>query len=514
MTSGGRAAVGWQAIGGAVGSAILLTLAQPPFSILPMPFLALVPLSLGLAPLPRGPEGRWKATLLAFIFGVAFWGFSLVWVPLEVGPFFSWAFPGYAFLLMMLGSLAALFGWVAHHLHRERAIPLGLALPLAWVGVEWTKAHFPLGLAFPWLGLGVTLSEWPYLLGLAEWIGEEGVAFWLAGVNGLLAAGILGMGSRRGSARWTLLVGAVLLPAALGVLRGRTRPLRGGPRVVVVGTHVPPEHRGTPAAAREALAQVREAVRGIDPGTVDLVVLPEATISFPMEAEEALGAREALAALAAELEAPLVVGALGRVAVGTAAGSLTNSAYLFLPGDSRVQRYDKARLVPGMEAGSYHRGPEGATLLAGDWRVGPLLCYESLFGGLGRKSRNAGARILLNLSSDIWFGRESALLGSFFLHQHPAHLVLRAVETRTSVARAANGGYSLLLDPTGHIISVPVPPTGGMTVGRLPIFEGRTLFSRTGDWVGPGSALLCIFLLLGGAAPNATGGLRRSRVDS
>jgi apolipoprotein N-acyltransferase len=446
---------------------------------------------------------------------VTFWGFALIWVPMVVGPFFSWAYPGYALLLVLLGGLSALFGWVTHYLYRERGIPLGLALPLAWVGVEWIKAHFPFGLAFPWLGLSVTLSEWPELLGLAEWTGEGGVAFWLAGVNGLVAGRILGKRSRRSLTPWVLLGGVVLFPSALGVARARLLPLEVGPRVVVVGTRVSPELRGLPsAAALEAMAQVEEALQAVDPGGADLLVLPEATVPFPLEDVEALDARKALAAVASEWNVAVAFGALGRVASGAAEGALTNSAYLLSPRDSRIQRYDKVRLVPGMEAGSYHPGSGPETFRAGNWIVGPLLCYESLFGGLARKSRKAGAQLLLNLSSDVWFGHENTLLGSLFLHQHPAHLVLRAVENRIPVARAANGGLSFLLDPLGRVLSETVPPEGGVTQAQLPIFPGMTLFSRTGDWVGPGSVLLCILLLLVGRWSDHPSGFSRSRVDS
>ena len=177
-------------------------------------------------------------------------------------------------------------------------------------------------------------------------------------------------------------------------------------------------------------------------------------------------------------------------------GELTNSAFLFSPGRIGVERYDKVRLVPGMEAGSYRTGSGQSTLKAGEWVLGPLLCYESLFGGLARRARGEGAGLLVNLSSDIWFGHEDSLLGALFLHQHPAHLKLRAVENRMPVARAANGGFSFLLDPLGQFLSEPVSPGGGLTQARVSVFLGTTFYSRIGDWVGTGCAILCVLLLL------------------
>jgi apolipoprotein N-acyltransferase len=497
MDSGLRLAPGLKTSGGAFASALLLALALPPFALFPLPFLALVPLALALRSLPAGPAGRWQATEAGGLFGVAFWGLALVWVPLIVGRSYSWAYPGYLLLLLILAGLSGLMGWMTHQLHHERKLPFALALALAWVGVEWAKGHFPFGLAFPWLGLGVTLSGWPELLGVAEWVGEAGVSFWLACVNGLVALAILGQGRGRGVKPWLLLAGVGLLPAVMGVARARSIRLVDGPTVAVVGTDVPPGPRGDPdAGGVEALNQIQRAVRSFEPGTLDLLVFPEGILPFApgeSEAREFLGA---LQDIASTLRAPVLFGALGGGASPDLDGAPTNSAYLLLPGGGELQRYDKVRLVPGMEAGSYRRGSVGGTLGTPKLTVGPLICYESLFGELSRGSRRAGAQLLVNLSSDIWFGGWGTLVGDAFLTQHPAHLVLRAVENRMPVARAANGGVSFLLDPLGQVIAEAEPPVGGWARARLPFSPGVTLFSRIGDWVGPGSALFCLLLVV------------------
>ena len=136
------------------------------------------------------------------------------------------------------------------------------------------------------------------------------------------------------------------------------------------------------------------------------------------------------------------------------------------------------------------------TFRIGGWVAAPLICYESLFSEAARQGSRAGAQFLVNLSSDVWFGGEGSWLGSRFLGQHPAHLVLRAVETRTSVARAAKGGYTFLLDPSGREISQAVPPGTGSVQGRLPVFRGSTVFFRTGDWVGPISFSISLMALI------------------
>jgi apolipoprotein N-acyltransferase len=552
-------------------SALLLALAQPPFHVLPLAFLALAPLAAGLASLPPGPGGESRASLQGAIFGLAFWGISLSWIPLVVGRHFSWALPAYGLLLGLLAGLSALFAWAVHRLRYRAGLPLALGVPLAWVGVEWIRAHFPLGLAFPWLGLGATLTPRPWLLGVAEWTGESGVAFWLALASGWVAGKMVRIGGRRGRSgvggfhwrRWlplgeskwrpgpspdgpgrerrpqsggigsapgaqpgdcgsasrpqpgrqragptpvsgrsrayrVLVATALLAPPLLGWGRARTLPLHPGPTLAVVGTGVPRELRSDPgASAREAMSQIRAALRSPTPfPPTDLILLPEATVPLPLEGQEARLLREEIGLLAAQAGTPLVVGALGWVPAGAGSNALTNSAYLVLADGTISHRYDKARLVPGMEAGAYRPGTGRRILESDGWVFGPLVCYESLFGGLARKARQEGAHALLNLTSDIWFGDGESFVGSMFLRQHPAHLVLRAVENRMPVARAANGGLSFLLDPLGRISSPVVPPEGGVVRAQLSTTPGMTVFTRVGDLVGPASALLTLLLLL------------------
>ncbi len=503
-----RAAPIRASLGGALASAILLIFAGPPFDLLPLPFLALVPMALAISSLPQGRLGQRSALLLGGSFGVAFWGWSLIWVPVVVGPRFPWAFPGYLLQVTLLGCLAAVFAWLAHRLHRDALLPMGLALPLAWVGVEWVKNHFPLGLAFPWLGLAISLTGSPRLLGIAEWVGEEGVAFWLAGVAGVLATALRAGRSRRSLGTWILTVVFALLPAAAGLARAGSLVFEEGPMVAVVGTRVPTALRDDPrVSAEESLSQVQEALEGVPGNSWDLVLLPEGVLPLPLGSPGWDGLSEALRTAAGKLGAPVVFGTLGVVKQDEGVERLTNSAVLLPFGGRGIQRYDKVRLVPGMEAGAYVAGSGDQIFFQGGWGYGPLVCYESLFSGLARRARNSGSAVLLNLTSDIWFGHPRSLVGSLFLQQHPAHLVLRAVETRTPVARAANGGYSLLMDPLGEVLSSAGPTEVGIASGRLPVYSGATLYSRTGDFFGPACILVCVLLLFlsGGGLRVGTG---------
>ncbi len=511
---------GYAGVAPALLSAVLLVFSYPPFRLILLPFVALVPLAVGIASLPSGRSGSAQAARVGFFFGVAHWGILLLWIPLVMGPAFSWAYLAYGALLGILGGLMAVMAWATHRLRHSTGISVAVAFPLVWVGMEWLRGQLPLGFAFPWLGLGLSLTRWPELLGLAELFGESGVAFWVASVNGLLAGAVLrvktgaggGAETRKGTGgnepgwgRTSVLLALLLLvPGSASVLRFQTLPLQAGLRVAVVGTNVPREVRLDPLLSiREAEAQVLNSLGSLEPGGVDLVLLPESVIPVPLGDPRAFPFLQALEEWARVLESPLVFGALEVHSGSGGRDTLTNSAFLISPDGISRSRYDKVHLVPGMELGAYRRG-SGAGLL--EWReltVGPLICYESLFGELARRHRREGAQVLLNLSSDVWFGDPQGLLRGLFLHQHGAHLVLRAVENRIPVARSANGGYSFLIDPLGQTVSEVVLPEGGVEVGTLPVYKGNTLFLKTGDLVGPAASLVVLLLLLWSGRPGA-----------
>ena len=123
-------------------------------------------------------------------------------------------------------------------------------------------------------------------------------------------------------------------------------------------------------------------------------------------------------------------------------------------------------------------------------RFGALICYESAFEDLPRRYRRAGADFLVNITNDAWFGRTSAP------RQHASHLVLRAIETRMGVARAANSGISEFVDPLGRAYAATELGRDTLVADRLRTSDVTTLYVRWGDWVGT----LCVLATLGLAA--------------
>jgi apolipoprotein N-acyltransferase len=148
-------------------------------------------------------------------------------------------------------------------------------------------------------------------------------------------------------------------------------------------------------------------------------------------------------------------------------GEVGNSALFFNPDGKVLGQYFKTRLVPFVEYIPYKNSfdwpsfivPQGKTsweIIGKEFslfeidgtRFGVSICWESLFPHLFRQFVNRGAGFMLNISSEAWFGV------SAFQYQFLAATKFRAVENRTSIARAGNYAISCFIDPFGRILGM------------------------------------------------------------
>ncbi|MEX0747907.1 MAG: apolipoprotein N-acyltransferase, partial [Rhodothermales bacterium] len=171
-----------------------------------------------------------------------------------------------------------------------------------------------------------------------------------------------------------------------------------------------------------------------------------------------------------------------------------NSAVLVAPeGDDAV--YHKVRLVPFAEhvpfsehvswlerlsvpAGGVRGYLPGDSLRLFDLdrsRFGVMICFESLFDDVARSYRERGAKFLVTITQDGWWG------DSFGYRQHLAFNRLRAIETGLPLLQVAVSGSTALILPDGHIAA----KSGWMERGAWIVSVGAggtsTPFVRYGD---------------------------------
>ena len=111
-------------------------------------------------------------------------------------------------------------------------------------------------------------------------------------------------------------------------------------------------------------------------------------------------------------------------------------------------------------------------------KIAGVVCIESIYPEFVAGFIQKGADLITVVTNDSWYGYSS---GPF---QHKEISVLRAVENRRSVIRAANGGVSCIIDPLGNTIASTKLFTRDVLVGDVIINEGQTFYSQF-PWIFP-----------------------------
>lgn len=478
------------------------------------PFVALVPFAVLLRGLEPGGPGERAALRTGFYMGLLYFGVLLYWMVVAL-IWYTWlAIPAYLGAVLILALLMALFAWALHRSVHVVGLPLWLALPVTWTAAEWFRAHWD-DLAFPWLGLGHALTGYPELVGIAELVGARGVTFWIALVNGIAAELVVAVRAGGGaSRRWrpaAALAAVLVLPPLWGVWRARTLETVPAARVAVLQPNIPEHLKLDREAALDSTLRVLDALMPrVEPGSVDLVIWPEVALTEFLAHPRAEAVVERVRKHAARVGAPILTGALGYEFDESGRATPYNSAFVVTPEGLTPFRYDKHFLVPFVERvpfidprrlpqlqyfGTFGHGRAWPLAGTPGARYGVLICYESSFPQASRAYRRQGADFLVNITNDAWYGREPWYARTTALWQHPAHLTMRAIENRAGVARAANTGISLFVDPVGRTYAETRLFEATLRVDTVYTTRVSTLYTRLGDVTGTASAAVAALVL-------------------
>lgn len=436
----------------------------------------------------RGPA---RAALgWGWFFGTVFFLVLLRWLdftfrtystipwPLTWGPTLALA----AYCGLYVGVFAAAVSWLA-----RRSVAWALcASPFLWVGGEWVRGHLFGG--FPWGILGYAQYLRLPVIQIAELGGVYGVSLVIVAVNAALAGCLV--------LSWRSALGGVALA---GVVLGGTMGFGiwrlGAPlssdeaKVAIMQPSIEQPLKFEPNYAAKTVEIYLSLTQRAGAEHPDLIVWPETAVPTVLRRDEDL--LRALAAMSRAVNAPLLVGSID--ADGATPPKLYNSAFL-LTERGIVGRYDKIQLVPFGEfvplsglIGFVRGWAEFIAELEPGSRAsvfpGPpapfavVICYEGIFPELVREFVRGGARLIVNMTNDAWFGRTS---GPW---QHLAMYPFRAVEHRVSVVRAANTGVSAFIAPTGQIVRRASLYERTTLTERVPLRARETVYSRFGDWL-------------------------------
>ncbi|OBX25330.1 apolipoprotein N-acyltransferase [Gelidibacter algens] len=190
-----------------------------------------------------------------------------------------------------------------------------------------------------------------------------------------------------------------------------------------------------------------------------------------------------------------------------------NSAMMLNTSDS-IQLYHKSKLVVGVETLPYK---DIIKPLIGDFmidlggtlamkttqdarsvfvtenpnlKVGPIICYESVYGEFVTGYVRNGATVLAIVTNDAWWGETQGH------KQHLSYARLRAIETRRDIVRSANTGISAFINAKGDITSSLAYGTQGALSGTLTTNDKMTFYTWAGDYIARIAIFIAIFVFL------------------
>ncbi len=184
-----------------------------------------------------------------------------------------------------------------------------------------------------------------------------------------------------------------------------------------------------------------------------------------------------------------------------------NAVLLFSPGTREIQRYGKMKLVPfgekvpfadkfpilgklikwgvgitgwnvGKDTTNFQiplykvYGKEYPTIKIDTLKINSLVCYESIYPDFVAQFVQRGADLITVVTNDSWYGKSSGP------YQHKEISVLRAVENRRTVLRAANGGISCMINALGQTEIQTKLFTRTYLVVDAPIQTEETYFTK------------------------------------
>jgi apolipoprotein N-acyltransferase len=472
----------------------------------PVAFLAPVPLLL-LARLEDRPRHLYLAVYVTWLVASLA---ACVWMAANVP-----MVPAWIALALYMAVYAPLFVLGCRSAVQRLHIPLVVAAPVVWTGLELVRAYLMTG--FPWYFLGHTQWRWTTLIQISDLVGVYGVSFVVMTAAAAVAVcvpeqiftrlrllavrdGIVSPPPSVSLRQKVVSVacGVVLLTAALGygVVRTSGEHFSAGPRIALVQGNFPSEIRPTHSHGEVWTMQNRLTAMAVA-YQPDFVVWPESAYRWPMfdarpelsdvqlnvasrkvgmapaEWREASATvKEILGDLSTQANAAMVVGLTAFTADAEHGLRRYNSATFARPEIGFEGRYDKRHrvvfgeyvplrdvfpflhaLTPYTEGFSIDAGERPVTFRHGGHSITPLICFEDTVPHLVR-SVIARSEAGSGEGVDVLVNITN---DGWFDHsaeqeQHLVTSLFRAVETRTPLVRSANTGISAAIDGDGRIV--------------------------------------------------------------
>jgi apolipoprotein N-acyltransferase len=485
-------------------SAILFSTAFSPSPVGFAAYFSLVPLLIALE--NKGPK---PAFTLGYLFGLVSNTLLLFWV--------GWATVGGTIAaLVLLNLYTAFLCWFFSLLQRRWKESALFLFPFLWVAMEYFRSLTEM--SFPWLNLSYTQSYYIQLIQYASIWGNYAVSFWILLLNLLLYLFL----RRRIGWKRTIIFFAILmiLPYIYGACVNSGEIEGEEIKIAMLQGNMEPEIKWKEDLLDYNIQTYIEMSRQAAKDSVDFIIWPETAAPCYLASEKVY--LHQVQRTCDELNVPMLVGTNDYEVLSDGKLKYYNSAFLFTPQSNYPTVYNKIHLVPFSEKlpydeylgitkriqlgqSDFSKGDELVIFEIPKGKFATLICFESVYPELVRDFVNQGVNFLVNITNDGWFGKTHGP------YQHARISVFRAIENRMAIARCANTGISMFVDPYGRVRKPTRIFVRDMVIDKIPLKKGdgrgwhrKTFYAKHGDWFAQG-CLLIAFLSV------AVSVIRRSR---
>jgi apolipoprotein N-acyltransferase len=477
-------------------SAILFSAGFPPSPLGFVAYFSLVPLLMALENKSPGP-----AFGIGYLFGLISNTLLLFWV--------GWATVGGTIAALVLLCLyTAFLCWFYSFIQRKWQQLAIFCFPFLWVAMEYARSLTEM--SFPWLNLAYTQTYYLKLIQYASLWGNYAVSFWILLLNLLV---YLLLRRRTGWKTATILFALLLiLPYIYGTWAMSGKIDGKQIKIAMLQGNMEPEIKWDQDLLDYNIQTYIDMSKAAARENVDLIIWPETAAPCYLAGEEVY--LEKVQRTCDQLNVPLLVGTNDYRVAADGNIQYFNSAFLFTPHGSHPAVYNKIHLVPFSEKLPYDEflgitkriqlgqsdfssGKEYTVFQIPQGKFAVLICFESVYPALVRRFVDQGINFLVNITNDGWFGKTP---GPF---QHARIAVFRAIENRMAIARCANTGISMFVDPYGRVTQPTRLYTRDMVIGSIPLKESagagwnaETFYARYGDWFAQACLLLAFVVTL------------------
>lgn len=519
-------------------SALLLSISWPTYGIPFFIFIALVPLLLmeqNISKFSKNKRRGWT------IFGLSYLTF-LIWNIVTTGWLYGSRNPDGSHSLMavvfpvLANSLLYSLVFQFYHWYKNyQGTYWGFAFFIAiWMAFE--KFHLNWELTWPWLNLGNAFSEYPKLIQWYDTFGATGGSFWILCINLFVfyALRTWEVERKRNTLIKNIFIFAAIvgLPMVISLIKYHSfdeKPV-GEVSTLLLQPDLDPYNEKYNRDSLVILNDLLQLAEKNATAKIDFFIAPETALpgrgSFSEKGFDNSGILNSVKGfLTKHPESVFATGIsshqfFSREDAPSNAYQLQdgvwvesyNTAIQIIP-NQNIDVYHKGKLVPGVEIFPYmsflkpilgdamiNLGGTVASLGIDKERkvftnpynkgkMGPIICYESIYGEFTTDYVNKGANFLGIMTNDSWWGVSEGH------KQLLSYARLRAIENRREIARSANSGISAHINALGEIETDTLYGDTTALYAKIKLYEGKTFYTRTGDLLSRISIFALGFLL-------------------